>query len=280
LEELLEASFANATAGDRAERRLLREVARRYLSEISGKPVGYLKVADTTGFSSFSFDELYAKIPDDPVLNAGPARLLASGPNGLAHMIDALAWLPELDLALGKGPGQIDTAAIGRVVDGWMSGKTISELAGEFGKMGEAATVRNAGAYVFSKLSQTISWGAHAYVKGWTLQNSAAAGRLSAQDLMLPAYIQHGVRTPEAAVAALLGVPRLLAEPIGKQYRELRGALQPKDAAALKSFVDLKSFVESAKSTTWDAAVGQSKLAGHVSGKAAMSVWKRMRGLA
>lgn len=164
VEEIVEASFANASASGRDEKRLLRSVASRYLAEISGKSRGYLKVADSTGFGSFSFDEIFSKVRADAVLASGPDALLRGGPKALEHLVQMLAWLPELELALGKGSGLIDSHAVARVVQAWMDGKTVQQIATEFS--GDAAEqVRKAGAYVFSKVSQTISWGAHAYIK-------------------------------------------------------------------------------------------------------------------
>jgi hypothetical protein len=273
LEEILEASFANTMASGREERRALRELAARYLSAIAHKSPGYLKTADTTGFSSFSFDELYAKIPRDAVLAAGPHAVLQGGAGSLTHLVEALAWLPELDLALGKGTGPMDVQAVARVVEGWIRGKTVQEIAPEFVGANEKR-LRDAGAYLFTKVSQTISWGAHAYIRGWNLQDK---DRISdEQDMnaaMLPAYIQHGVNTPEAAVASLFSVPRLMAEPLGKCFRDTAGPLTPKNVR------EFRSFIEQADEKVWDAALANSKLAGKVTPAQARSVWRRMRGL-
>src|SRR5690606_12380278 len=96
LEELLQASLANVQVETVDDARAMRDLARRYLIEISNKSVGFLKAADTTGLSSFSFDELYAKIGDDPVLRQGPGAVLDAGEKGLFHLIDVLRYLPEL----------------------------------------------------------------------------------------------------------------------------------------------------------------------------------------
>lgn len=271
LEEILEASFANAMAAGRDERRALRELAARYLSEIAHKSTGYLKIADTTGFSSFSFDELYAKIPGDNVLAAGPHAVLRGGADSLTHLVEVLAWLPELDLALGKGTGQMDMQAVARVVEGWIHGKTVQEIAPEF--MGDnEKRLRDAGTYLFTKVSQTISWGAHAYIRGWNLQDKTSDEQ-NMDALMLPAYIQHGVSTPEAAVASLFSVPRLMAEPLGNCFRETAGPLTPKNVR------QFRTFIEQADERTWDMALSNSKLAGKVTPAQARAVWRRMRGL-
>ena len=60
-------------------------------------------------------------------------------------------------------------------------------------------------------------------------------GTLSSE---LPAYIQYGVRTPEAAVAGLLGVLRQLAEAEGADYRDRYGNLQPKETSRFRDHVE------------------------------------------
>jgi helicase len=272
LEEILEASFANVSATNRSERRALRDLARRYLGEISAKPTGYLKIADTTGFSSFSFDELYAKIPNDKILSSGPSAVLKGGADTLSHLVAMLAWLPELNLALGNGEGQIDANAVARVVSGWMNGNTVSEISTEFNG-DDTDRVRKAGAYIFSTVSQTISWGAHAYVRGWALRNTASASEAESSGFMLPAYIQHGVHTPEAAVASLFGVPRLIAEPMADHFRNSFGNLMPENTR------EFRQFIERGDDKMWEAVVSNSRLSGKVSGTVVRRVWRKMRGL-
>ncbi|WP_287497480.1 hypothetical protein [Pandoraea sp. CB10b_02] len=242
------------------------------MSEIAGKPTAYLKIADTTGFGSFSFDELYAKIPGDSVLSAGPQAVLRGGADSLAHLVSALAWLPELELALGKGRGLMDVSAVARVVEGWIGGKTVRELAPEF-QGNEVDQLRSAGTYLFTKVSQTISWGAHAYIRGWNLGGKGEINEQSMDALMLPAYIQHGVNTPEAAVASLFSVPRLMAEPLAKCFRAAEGRLTPDN---VKQF---RAFIEQADEKTWGLALENSKLKGKVAPAQARAVWRRMRGL-
>jgi helicase len=53
----------------------------------------------------------------------------------------------------------------------------------------------------------TVAWGAHADLRGLVLTNNAVMHASSAEQQMLPAYVQFGVRTPAAAVPGLLGGP-------------------------------------------------------------------------
>jgi hypothetical protein len=269
LEELLQASLFNRQT-DTAGAQRLRKLARRYLAEIAGKKKGYLSVADKTGLGSFSFDELYAKTGDDPILRAGPGEIMRSGQKGVGHLIDALRWLPELNLAIGKGSGAMDVDAVARVVQGWIDGHPIHELAKEFpGK--DESRIRNAGTYAYSTVSQIISWGAHAYTRGWMLRTKNESP--APQEQMLPAYIQHGVDTPEAALASLLGVPRNIASGFSNYYRQKVAPIKPADGPKYRAFI------EGADVATWTGAIDASSLKGQIDPADIRHVWRKMQGV-
>lgn len=268
LERLVTASFAAKSPSARAS--LLR-LARRYVGEVASKQQSYMKVADETGLASFSFDELYATIRNDPVLAHGTAHDLQQ-PAGLKHLIDALAKLPELSLALDKGHGTIDTEAVAGIVHQWINGASIQDIAPSF--PGDAASdrIRNAGRYVFGLVSQTVSWGAHAFMRGRDMVNGRGA-ELAGVDRMLPAYIQYGVNSPASVMASILGVPRQLATPIANLYHEANGPLRTDDGAKFREFL-VASSVE-----VWRDAVSGTAMAGAVSAEDLRSVWRDAQGI-
>lgn len=268
LERLITASFAGKSADIRA--RLMR-LARSYMSQIAQKPQGYMKVADHTGLASFSFDELYATIVSDPVLRRGDASTLQR-PDGLKHLIDALAKLPELSLAIEYGHGAIDTQAVADVVHRWITGGTIQEIATLFPGDDEASRIREAGRYVFGKVSQTVSWGAHAFMRGRDMLDGEKVDQTS-EEHMLPAYIQYGVNTPSSVLASILGVPRQLSPRIAARYHEDNGAMKPEDGTKFRNFLET-STVE-----VWRDALAGTNLAGLVTAEDLRSVWRDAQGL-
>lgn len=273
LEELLQSSLANAQITQEVESSALRNLAKRYLEDISDKRVGFLKVSDSTGLGSFSFDQLYASIRNNSVLSAGPSAILQRGQSGMAELVEVLRWLPELELAIGKGQGPMDVQAVARVVTKWLAGERVIDIASEFPGTSQEDKVRKAASYVFSKVSQTFSWGAHAYLKGWGMNQPESSDWQHQESSMLPAYIQYGVHTPEAVVASLFSVPRQLAEPMGSIYREEHGKLSPDTSS------QFRDFIETADSTTWSKVVSRSSLANSVSAADLRTVWRQMQGL-
>lgn len=268
LERLVTASLAGRSAQARIS---LVKFARRYLGEVSGKAQSYMKVADQTGLASFSFDELYANIMEDPVLRDGKVSTLRE-PEGLKHLIDALAKLPELSLALEKGLGSIDTKAVADVVHKWMNGASIQEIASSFPGENEADRIREAGRYVFKNVSQTVSWGAHAYLRGHGLQDNSG-GKAGDEQQMLPAYIQYGVNNPAAVLASIMGVPRQVAVGLANVYKERHGDLQTKDGG------NFREFLKGSDLEVWRDAVAHTKLAQNVSAGDLRSVWRDAQGL-
>lgn len=267
LEELLQQSLVYQQVRNDAESAKLRAVARSYLQQLTS-PTGFLRVADSSGLASFSFQELYAKVADDSILRSGPAEVMAAGHDGLVHLIDALKWLPELGLALGQGEGDMNSQSVASVVQGWIEGQQAHQLAHLFPGDDEPTRVRNAGRYLYGTVSQTISWGVHAYIKGWTLLQNAAP---TIDAAMLPALIQYGVPSAEGAVAALVGVPREFAESFGVQYRERHGPLVPERSA------EFKDFIESADLAQWTAVIAQGRV--DVDPADARTVFREMQGL-
>jgi hypothetical protein len=271
LEELIQQSLANQQAQGPTDAQRLRMVARSYLQQIINKPGGMLKAADVTGLATFSFDELFAKLREDPVLSVGPREVLRLQEEGFYKLVDALRWLPELNLAIGFGEGEMDVRSVARVVQGWVGGSQVHELAAHFPGDDSTSRLRKAGQYLYGTVSQTVSWGTHAYLRGWLIGGQAPPEPVP-EDAMLPAYIQYGVRSAEAAVAALLGVPRPFAEAIGQVYRDRAGTLTPESAQ------EYRSFVEEATVDDWRTVVSRSGVAG-IEAQEIRSVYRQMQGL-
>lgn len=272
LEELIQGSLASRQIASSVERKKAQSLASRYLKSISGKNIGYLRAADQTGLGSFSFDELFKNIKRDRLLSEGPKAVRSNGEAGMKHLIDAIQWLPELSIGLGLGKtGPMNTEAVARVVQGWMDGKSVSDLSDEFPANTKDDRIRKAARYLYSDVSQTISWGVHAYLKSWKFVGQKT--KPQPEDEMLGSYVQHGVNSPEAAVASLLGVPRQFATSFGEVYRTKHGRLKKGEASKLKRFV------EEADLNRWIDVTMKSSLSEKVSASDIRKVWRAMKGV-
>ena len=125
---------------------------------------------------------------------------------------------------------------------------------------------------MFGKVSQTVSWGAHAYLRG---RDMLSQDKSSPDDerRMLPAYIQYGVNDPGAVLASMFGVPRQAAPGIAAQYAARNGNLQPGDNA------HFRLFLENSPVEVWRDAMVGSRVENLVSPDDLRHVWRDAQGL-
>lgn len=266
LEELIEGSLASQQTVGPEQATLLRSLALRYVRSVSTNQ-GMNRTADASGLGSFSFSELFAKSRANQVLADGPDRVLEEQERGLFHLIEALRWLPELDLAIGYGEGQMNVQRVAATVQAWMDGKTVREISSTFPGDTPQDRVRRAGTYVYDKVSQTVSWGAHAYVQGWQF------GRQTVETpSLLPSFIEFGVKTEEGVAASLFGVPRAVAEAVGAEYVDAAGGASSPTAEGMKRFLAASG------AEMWRAAVSRAQIR-DLDGADLRYVWRGLRGL-
>jgi len=238
LAQLLEASLFNAQLSSVAEARKARSLANAYVDLLDGRSPGYLKITDSTGLGSFSFDELRAKVGDDQLLSAGPSAVYGSGAEGMTRLVKALQWLPELNLSMEISDGTLNVDAIGEMAWRWIEGESIEALSHDYPEGTADERVRKTGSYVYRKLSQMLAWGSHAYLKTLSL---AADQKGNIEDAMLPAYLQYGVNKPEAVIASIFGIPRAVSNAIGTVYQAQNGLLKPEDAGEFRKLLESDS---------------------------------------
>lgn len=270
LEALIGQSLVNQQVTSEAMSRKLRALARSYLQQLIPTSPQMVRLADSSGLGTFSFSQLYATLRNDPILSQGPGAVVGSGLEGYRALVEALRWLPELDLAIGYGSGPMSVEAVARTVQAWVAGEPIHRIATTFPGGSEDKRVRDAARYLNGTISQTLSWGAHAFMRGFV----ATGGRnvdAPPSDEILPSMIQYGVRTPEAVVASFLGVPRSFAEAVGHEYRSRFGAVTPDTAP------ELREFLETADVEVWEHVVRRSGVT-QVSGADVREVLNEMHG--
>ncbi len=238
LAQILEASLFNAQLPSVTEARKARVLANAYVDLLEGRSSGYLKLTDSTGLGSFSFDELRAKVGRDALLSSGPANVYGSGVEGMTSLVNALRWLPELDFSKELSQGPLDVDKVAEMAWGWVEGESIEELSRFYPERSQEERVRKTGSYVYRKLSQMLAWGSHAYLKVLSLDSDQEE---NIEGAMLPAYLQYGVNKPEAVIASMFGIPRAISNAIGSVYREQVGSLRPEDTVQFRDLLESDS---------------------------------------
>ncbi len=193
---------------------------RRYLEHLKekkGNTLGaFAKLADGTGFSSLSVDEIWkdwfgkGAMSDWQDTNLFPED--GSYSNALVETIRTLSRIPEIKLGTYE-KGMFSPERVARITTKWVNGVSLSQIAQEeySGNLLECTR------HVYSTITNLIPWGLRA------VQKLAFAGKkeIDWDSLdMLPAMIFHGVRSKEAVALRMLNVPRGFAEGLAEEWKK------------------------------------------------------------
>ena len=242
----------------------------RYLESIAGVDRGWLALADGTGFSLPSVGFLNALQNERDLRLEQTAAwtdstLFGADPQPLTDIIDVIGQIPELSLGHSDAGG-FNPAIVAGVVSDWVSGLTVSEIANRrFGHLDldDDDRLRMTSHYLHSRLVGQVPWGVGA-LQRVTLREEGALEQVG----HIPSLIFYGVRSREAALMRMAGVPRIAAEGLADRWRDADS-----DTA---TFPDLRGWVDQLPIQAWDEAVAGRET---VSGGDARAVWAALAGV-
>ncbi len=252
IEDILRSSlvYHQTLADDPGLARELITLARRYLDSVRGKNAGYLRLADGTGFSLSSVDNLYARQRsehrefEDPRFWE-PSSLFSQNLDNLEGLISVLGDVPELTLG-HRESGPFNPRVVAGVVTDWTAGATVDQIADRWFSTAEPDADKRrrlAGHYLYSKLVGQVPWGMGA-VQRLALPDEEALQAVG----HVPSLVFYGVHTREAAALRMAGVPRIAAEGLGAQW-----AAEGNAPAA--SFDSLRTWLAGRTTSQWAAAM-------------------------
>jgi len=272
LQDLLRSSlvyFQLESQDRRAADELVRATT-RYLQSIAGVDRGWLALADGTGFSLPSVGHLYALQRerdlhlDRPSAWSDAALFTGDSPQ-LADIIDVIGQIPELSLGHSDAGGFNATIVAG-VVSDWVNGLTVSDIADRrFSHLDldDDERRRMTSHYLHSTLVGQVPWGMGA-LQRLTLRESEDLSEVG----HIPSLIFYGVRSREAAMLRMAGVPRIAAEGLADRWRVTEQVAD--------SFPDLRHWVRDLPSEAWDESVQDREA---VSGADCRAVWSALAGV-
>lgn len=238
VEDLLRSSLvyhqAETLGREFAER--LVSLARTYIEGLSGQR-DMLPLADKTGFATPSVGWLLASQGEYPTLrdseNWSPDILFGEDLVPLTERIELVGNVPEIRLSEAMG-GHFSPERVARIVRDWVSGRPLGEMARDYGDpdLPSARALSEFSRYLFSSLVTQTSWGLGALelMSGGDMEGSADDREY------VPSMVYFGVSTPEAVWMRMVGVPRFLADPLGREWREA-GNGTPGSHQALRDWV-------------------------------------------
>ena len=272
LQDLLRSSlvYFQLESSDRRAADDLVRATTRYLESIAGTDRGWLALADGTGFSLPSVGYLSAvqaerELHLDRTAAWADSTLFGADPQPLTDIIDVIGQIPELTLGHTE-TGGFNPAIVAGVVSDWVSGATVSEIAARrFGHldMNNDDRLRLTSHYLHSKLVGQVPWGMGA-LQRVTLREEGALEQVG----HIPSLVFYGVRSREAALLRMAGVPRIAAEGLANRWRQL----EPDGS----TFPAVRQWVGELPVEAWDEAVAEREA---VSGSDARAVWTALAGV-
>lgn len=252
VEDILRSSLVYYQARRESEDAAARLVAlcRGYLSSLQGKGTGILSLADKTGFATPSVLALLAKSHQTPELTDAmqwqPRILFGQDIEPLTQRVAVVAEMPEMKLSDGER-GPFNPERVAKILRDWVAGESLTEMANRYSLGTETnidRKVADFGQFLFSNLLGQASWGIGA------LESVCLADQdeNSIDDAAyIPSMLFFGVRSREGVWMRMAGVPRVVADGLGR--------LWPSQVDAPRTYQDLRSWVSTLTDTQWQKAI-------------------------
>ena len=213
-------------------------------------------MSDHTGFSPRTIESAAQKIKNQNIIL--DKSLFSGSSKTLTKIIHIMRNdMPELDLADPSGRHGITDADLNKIMTAWVSGHEIHEISGKyFGGIG-TENVQNCITTIYKKIVNYATWGL------------SAAEKIMESTSNIPAMVYYGVSSDEAILMSMNGVPRRIADGMGKAYRRNN-----------KSMYDARSrhvleWLQSQETSVWDGASD-----GALTGPEYKRIWRINEGLA
>ena len=265
LRQTLGYSSLATSPGGEAKAVALLDAAKSYVKELSGKPAGIATLADATGFSPEGVGQAMREVsklrqklrPDDWM----PESLFGS--NGhVGDLFGAMLKVNQLKRNLEEftkfGSNE---ERLGELTRDWVNGSGIMDIARKYFANGDTAStdeLSRACRAVYREVVNNCTWG----VSAMSHLQSAVANLNEEQQRKLnviPAMVYHGVNTEEAVLMRMNSIPRSVAVPLGKLYKERTAHDSPEYYSASNA----RAFVKNLRDVDWhECAPRQSSMTG------------------
>jgi len=252
VEDILRSSLVYHQVRAQSEPAVQRLIAlcRAYLEQVRGLSRGTLVLADQTGFATPSVLNLLQRKSGTPEFQKTsewqPSRLFGEDLAPLTSRISAIASLPEIQLG-SDDAGPFDARRVASILRDWVRGEPLDAIARRHARATPGIAkdpdkeLSEFSKYLFSKLLGRASWGMGA-LESVCLAGTADAGREEAEHV--PSMIYFGVSHKEAVWFRMVGVPRVVAEGLGRLWKARTG--RPP-----QSFEDLRGWVGELSESDW-----------------------------
>jgi replicative superfamily II helicase len=230
------------------------EATKLYARKISENP-GQVARADNTGFSFegvgkalHGINELNRKLTTEDF----SADKLFGNASGMSDLYGIMLRIPQLGRSLEEiTTNGIEHQQLASITRDWVDGKSIQQIASAYFKAEQDPTqaITNACKAIYRNLINNGTWGLSALSRLSGIDFDHLPDEQKRHINLLPAMIYHGVRTEEGVLMRMNGVPRSIAETMGKNYRQAVG-----DSTQKASIHAVRDFIVSAGISVWNRA--------------------------
>lgn len=212
-------------------------------------------MSDQTGFSPRTIESVAEKIRDqDIVLDLS---LFSGNSETLTKIINIMRNdMPELDLTDPSHSHRISDADLNRIISEWVSGNEIYKISEKyFGGTG-TGSVQDCITTIYKKIVNYATWGLSATEKIMDGKSN------------IPAMVYYGVNSDGAILMSMNGVPRRIAEKLGRTYSEGNESLYGARSR------DVLGWLQKQEASVWDRASD-----GALTGAEYKRIWQINEGL-
>jgi replicative superfamily II helicase len=234
----------------RAEK--LIQATKVYARKISANP-GQVAMADMTGFSYEGAGRALMGIrtlernltPGDFSVNQ-----LFGNAGGMSDLYGIMLKIPQLAKSLDeiKSDGN-ELRHLANITNDWVNGRSIQEIATAYFKKGNmdiTDAISKACKAIYRNLINNGTWGLSA-ISRLGIKFDQLSEEQQRHINLLPAMIYHGVKSEEGVLMRMSGVPRSIAENLGKCYKE-----SAQTSSIAPNVRAVRQFVTAADIEVWD----------------------------
>ena len=206
------------------EKRLLLDVVNQYAQQLDDKQY-LIELSDHTGFSLETIEHTAQKIKSMGITQSDweSDQLFSTSSATLTKLMTImLNDIPETTQLIGVdiiGSKNIP-ASLSNMISDWVSGKTISEIAKIYFGGTDVNSIKECVNNIYAKISNYATWGLSAIQKISFHDSQIKLTDVDENIKNFPAMIYYGVNTDEAILMRMNNVPRMIADNLGKLYRE------------------------------------------------------------
>jgi superfamily II DNA/RNA helicase len=250
------------------------ESTRLYAEQLHHLPAGILTLVDSTGFSPESITGLlsekenFALTPDE----WSPSRIFQGNGEGMKKLVGALLNVKELNFDTHGGAAQ--GKSIAEMLDAWVSGKSLREIADTHFADEEdiSRRITDCCRMIYRNLTNQGSWGFGALQSLSGLADAEIPAAEKDAIRFIPSMIYYGVPTVDAVLMRSLGVPRSVSVELGNQF-----AVENQENAATRPHrQSAREWLEKNDASIWRTAAEKAILP--ISGDRLYAAWRIITG--